>query len=32
LTAADFTDAVHTRPTGSRKIGDYLYGKLKKFF
>lgn len=29
LTAADFTDALHTNPTGSRKIGVYLYGKLK---
>ncbi len=32
LTAADFTDAVHTRPTGSRKIGFYLYDKLKDIF
>ena len=32
LTATDFTDAIHTNPTGSRKIGVYLYGKLKELF
>jgi lysophospholipase L1-like esterase len=32
LTAADFTDAIHTRPTGSRRIGFYLYDKLKDIF
>lgn len=29
LAPGDFVDAVHTNPSGSRKIGDYLYRKLK---
>jgi len=29
LAPADFVDAIHTNPAGSRKIGDYLYRKLK---
>jgi lysophospholipase L1-like esterase len=32
LMAGDFTDAVHTNPSGSRKIGEYLYHRLKRFF
>jgi len=29
LTAKDFADPVHTNPAGSRKIGEYLYRRLK---
>ena len=25
----DFYDHIHTTPSGSRKIGDYLYDRLK---
>lgn len=29
LAPSDFVDSIHTNPNGSRKIGDYLYRKLK---
>jgi lysophospholipase L1-like esterase len=32
LSTKDFTDPIHTNISGSRKIGEYLYGRLKSLF
>jgi lysophospholipase L1-like esterase len=32
LVPEDFTDPIHTNASGSRKIGEYLYGRLKSYF
>ena len=28
----DYYDSVHNTPSGSRKIGDYLYSKIKDYY